>query len=131
MDDREFYFDFLKVQTQVLAQRDQFLLVFQSMMFAGVGVLIGKQPFFPIWVILLLGVVTCTVWLYLNAVAYTNIRRIGLELKEIDARFVLVTNERKRHPFLARGDHTKTMNFFFPSAMLAFWIVLLGFYIAR
>lgn len=115
-DDRAFYFDFLKAQVQVIAQRNQFLLFFQSILFASMGVLLGKDVFFPLW-------------LYVNALTHTNESRLEKELRRLDERFVRVASERKRYPLLANGDSAKTVAFFFPSMMIVAWFALLGFYL--
>ena len=123
-----YYFDFLKGIVGVVAQRNQFLLVFQSMLFGALGVLIGKDAFFPLWVIILLGLTVSVVWLYVNAVSYTNEEAVEKELNRLDPRFRAIVAARKKFRILSYGNSSKIVTFFFPSVTMVTWTLLLGFY---
>lgn len=130
-EDREYYLEFLKAQVSVISQRNQFLLLFQSMLFGAMGVLVGKEGFFPLWVIILLGVVTSAVWLYLNALAHTNERYVEDRLKACDERYAGVVRSRRRFWILSFGNSSALIAYFFPCAMIVAWLIVWGFYLAR
>lgn len=130
--DSDFYYDLLKIQVQVIGQRNQFLLVFQSMLLAALGIMIDKQHvFFPVWMIIVLGLVVSIVWLYINAVAYTNEEAAEKGLIATSEKFREVLSARKRFWLLSFGNSSKTIAFFFPSLMILFWFTLLCFFIGR
>jgi hypothetical protein len=126
---RDYYLGFLTGQTQVIAQRNQFLLVFQSMMLTALGVFSARSTFVPVWLIILLGLVVSIVWLYINAVSFTNEEHIEEELMKCDERFVRIASARKRFPLLANGNSSKIVTFFFPSTMTIVWSIILVYYV--
>ncbi len=66
MDDKDFYYDLSKFEAQMIATRCNFLLLFQSMLFAAVTKLADKATYIPQWLILSLGLLSSVVWLYIN-----------------------------------------------------------------
>ena len=126
---RDYYLGFLTGQVQVIAQRNQFLLVFQSMLLAALGVFSTRPTFVPLWLIIILGLLVSLVWLYVNAISYTNEEHLEDELMKCDERFVRVTQARERFPLLANGNSSKIVSFFFPCIMIATWGMILICYV--
>jgi hypothetical protein len=127
--EREFYFDFLKIQVQLITSRNQFLLVFQSMLLASLGVLYGRSAFFPIWLIIVIGLIVSLAWLYVNMVSHTNEKYLEDTLTAHDERFAAVVHARKNHPFLTAGDSSEVITFLFPSLMIMMWTIILAYYL--
>ena len=130
-DNREFYLDIAKFEVQAIAQRNQMLLVFQSILFAAFGAAIGRSElFFPVWLLMALGVATCLLWLYLNALTRCIENGAMQNLLSIDMRLAQLLDARKKSILLRIGSVSKIMAFGFPCLVLATWLLLLYFYSA-
>jgi hypothetical protein len=128
-DDAAFYYDLAKFEVQAIAQRNQILLVFQSMLFAALGVAIGKEElFFPLWLLMALGITACLLWLYLNALTRSLECKAMEELEKVDPRVAIVLSARASSKLLSLGSVSKIVAFGFPSLVLLTWLVLLYFY---
>jgi hypothetical protein len=128
-DDREFFYDLSKFEVQAIAQRNQIMLVFQSMLFAAMAVSAGKQNlFFPLWVLMAIGLLTSLLWLYLNWLTYVVENKAMEELMKIDNRIGVALSSRDKNKLLRIGSVSKIMSFGFPMLVLLSWLTLVFFY---
>ena len=125
MDDKEFYYDITKFETEMIASRGNFLLVFQSMLFGAVAALADKETFIPLWLLIGLGLATSIAWLYLNWL--TNVIGEGAlkKLRGIDNRVDSVLRVRDNNVLLRHGSVSWMMAFLFPIMTGIVWAVLL------
>ncbi|HEY0924229.1 hypothetical protein [Rheinheimera pacifica] len=128
-DDRQFYYDLTKFEVQAIAQRNQIFLAFQSIMFVAMSVSVGKSElFFPLELLIFIGIVASIMWFYLNWLTHSVECKAMAELEAIDHRVVLVLSARKKHWLLSIGSVSGIVSFGFPGLMLFSWCVVLGYY---
>lgn len=126
--DQQFYYDLTKFEVQAIAQRNQILLVFQSILFTALSLSAGKDIFYPAWVVIVLGLAISLLWLYLNALTYV-VENEGMQrLLDVDKRVESVFEVRKKYFLLRQGSVSLIMSFAFPTLMLLAWLTLLLFY---
>lgn len=129
MDEKELYYDLSKFEADAITTRSNFLLVFQSMLFAAAAVADisdSRTVLIPIWLIILLGFSSSSVWLYLNIL--TNQRfKIAIEkLKEKDARMKeLLERCHEGNFFLKHGKVSTLMTYPLPILTGTAWLILL------
>src|SRR5690554_2275947 len=95
--DQQFYFDLSKFEVQAIAQRNQILLVFQSILFTALSLSAGKDIFYPAWLVILLGLTITLLWLYLNALTYVVENESMRRLLALDERLKSVLEIRQRY----------------------------------
>ncbi|ODN67110.1 hypothetical protein [Methylophaga muralis] len=127
--DQQFYYDLTKFEVQAIAQRNQILLVFQSILFTALSLSAGKDIFYPAWVVIVLGLAISLLWLYLNALTYVVENESMQRLIDVDKRVESVFEVRKKYFLLRKGSVSLIMSFAFPTLMLLAWLTLLLFYI--
>lgn len=127
--DQQFYYDLTKFEVQAIAQRNQILLVFQSILFTALSLSADKDIFYPAWVVILLGLAISLLWLYLNALTFVVENEAMRKLLSIDDRVNEVLQIRKHYCLLRKGSVSFIMSFAFPILMLLAWSVLLLFYV--
>lgn len=130
MNDKEFFYDIAKFEVQAIYQRNNFLLVFQSMLFAATALIAQQSVFFSIWVPMGLGLVLSIIWLYLNWL--TQVIEVGAmnKLLDIDPRMVELLKARERNFLLSKGSVSFIVAFVFPVVMLVCWLIIIFFYVA-
>lgn len=126
--DQQFYYDLTKFELQAIAQRNQILLVFQSILFTALSLSAGKDIFYPAWVVIVLGLAISLLWLYLNALTYVVENESMQRLLDVDKRVESVFEIRKKYFLLRKGSVSRIMSFAFPTLMLLAWLTLLLFY---
>lgn len=133
MNDKEFFYDIVKFEVQTIAQRNSFLLIFQSMLFAATAVVATaeNQVFIPIWVLMILGFVLSLIWVYLNWLTHVIEVRAMEKLEEIDERVRFLLEARKTNWLLSKGSVSAIVTFLIPSVMVVCWAVLMGYYLAQ
>jgi hypothetical protein len=128
-EDQKFYFDISKFEVQAIAQRNQAMLVFQSMAFAALMISIGKSDvFFPIYILMVVGLVSSFIWIYVNWLTYVVENKAMEELEKIDPRVTILLSSRNKNILLRFGSVSKMMSFGFPILMICSWSLLLFFY---
>jgi len=140
-ENRDFYYDLCKFEALVMTQRNNVLLVFQSMLFAATAVLAHADVsehnlFFPLWLPMIVGLVLSFLWLYQNSLTYALEERAWRELLNSDERFrclEIAWRHWKVHKLglKLRFSVSSISAFVVPALMLAAWIVLLLFYVAH
>ncbi|MDR5170838.1 hypothetical protein IHQ56_03305 [Methylobacillus flagellatus] len=130
MNDKEFFYDIAKFEVQAIYQRNNFLLVFQSMLFAATALIAQQSVFFSIWVPMGLGLVLSIIWLYLNWL--TQVIEVGAmnKLLDIDPRMVELLKARESNFLLSKGSVSFIVAFVFPVVMLLCWLIIIFFYVA-
>lgn len=133
MNDKEFFYDIVKFEVQTIAQRNSFLLIFESMLFAATAVVATaeNQVFIPIWVLMILGFVLSLIWVYLNWLTHVIEVRAMEKLEEIDERVRFLLEARKTNWLLSKGSVSAIVTFLIPSVMVVCWAVLMGYYLAQ
>lgn len=133
MNDKEFFYDIVKFEVQSIAQRNSFLLIFQSMLFAATAVVATaeNQVFIPIWVLMALGFVLSLIWVYLNWLTHVIEVRAMEKLEEIDERVRFLLEARKTNWLLSKGSVSVIVTFLIPSVMVVCWAALMGYYMAQ
>lgn len=127
--DQQLYYDLTKFEVQAIAQRNQILLVFQSILFTALSLSAGKDIFYPAWVVIVLGMAISLLWLYLNALTYVVENESMRRLLELDNRIKSVLEIREKYCLLRKGSVSFIMSFAFPTLMALAWLVLLLFYL--
>jgi len=102
MDDREFYWDWLKLEVNTLTARGNFFLVAESMLLLAVVRLWevpDRQRDFPLWLLILGGLFLTTIWLVVNLKhVIRTIPEIQKHLSSIEPRWKSVVDSRSRWP---------------------------------
>lgn len=127
--DQQFYYDLTKFEVQAIAQRNQILLVFQSILFTALSLSADKDIFYPAWVVIALGLAISLLWLYLNALTYVVENEAMRKLLSIDNRVKSIMQIREQSCLLRKGSVSFIMSFAFPILMLLAWLGLLLFYL--
>lgn len=128
-DDKQFYYDLTKFEVQAIAQRNQIFLAFQSIMFVAMSVSIGKaELFFPLELLIFIGIMASIMWLYLNWLTQSVECKAMSLLEAIDPRVTEVLSARKRNWLLSIGSVSKIVSFGFPGLMLLSWCIMLAYY---
>jgi len=130
MDDKEFYYDLSKFEVNMIATRSNFLLVFQSMLFAAIASIADKTTYIPQWLLLGLGLLSSVVWLYLNLLTNTVSKAAFAKLNNLDDRINDVMENRKKNFLLSFGSVSWLMVYPFPLLTGIVWTVLLWCYFA-
>ncbi len=126
MEDKDFYYDLLKFQSQMVATRSNFALFFQSMLFGAVASLADKETFIPIWLLMLLGLSISIMTGYLNWVTNTIASRAIEKFASYDNKLNNILDEIDReHKFYYKNPITKIMVYIFPTLTSVVWIGLL------
>ncbi len=128
MDDKEFFYDFAKFEVQAIAQRNNFLMVFQSMLFAATALIAGRDIFFPVWVPMAVGFTLSVIWVYLNWLTYVIETAAMKKLEEADERVRLLFKARKANFLLSKGSVSIIVTFVIPSIMIICWAILIWYY---
>ena len=138
-ENRDFYYDLCKFEALVMAQRNNVLLVFQSMLFAATAVLAHADVtehnlFFPLWLPMIVGLLLSLLWLYQNSLTYVLEERAWQELLNSDERIrclEIAWWHWKVHQIgLKMGFNVSSISaFVVPALMLIAWAVLLLFYV--
>lgn len=123
-------YDLAKFETQMSTSRSNFLLFFQSMLFGAVASLAGRETFIPIWLLMVLGVLTSILTGYLNWVTYLIEDYAMEKLKETDIRFERMFDEIAFKNKIYRSKMiTNTMIYVFPGSTAIVWVIMLFLYI--
>ncbi len=131
-DDRLFYFDLAKFEVQAIAQRNQVMLVFQSILFVAMEASARQDKlFFPPWVFMAIGLLTTFLWIYLNWLTYVIENKAMEELEKMDDRVQSVLSARNKNRLLRFGSVSKIVSFGFPLLLLVSWLAILFFYFCR
>jgi hypothetical protein len=125
LDDKEFFYDLAKFEVEMISSRGSFLLIFQSMLFSTVVSIADKPTFVPIWSIIVLGLLSSLIWLYLNFLTYFVYSHAFLKLIEIDQRVAEIVQARKRQWLLRWGSVSVIMSFVFPILISIVWLIIL------
>lgn len=126
MDDKELYYDLSKFEANMIATRSNFLLVFQSMLFAAVSISNGNTSFIPTWLIISLGLLSSVVWLYLNILTNQIFKNSIKKLKEKDDRMnELLARSRDGNFLLKHGKVSTLMTYPLPILTGIAWLYLL------
>lgn len=125
MKDDEFYYDIYKFEISMIATRSNFLLVFQSMLFAAIATLSDKNTWIPIGVILLFGLISSIIWLYLNCLTYVVTKKIYSKLTITEKRIPPLIAVRQKYILLKNGSVTFLMAVILPTSTIAVWGTLL------
>ena len=133
MNDKAFFYDIVKFEVQTIAQRNNILLVFQSMLFAATAlVATADNPvFIPVWVLMSVGLILSLIWIYLNWLTHVIEASAMKKLEEIDERVRYLLEARKTNWLLAKGSVSALVAFAIPSVMIICWLVLIGHYVAK
>ena len=127
MDDKELYYDLAKFEANMIATRSNFLLVFQSMLFAAVtNISNPAATFIPLWLMLSLGFLTSVVWLYLNVLTNQIFKAAMNKVKKEDERMEALLKESRQGNFLLeKGKVSSLMTYPFPVLTGTVWVILL------
>jgi hypothetical protein len=128
MDDKNLYYDLAKFETEMIATRSNFLLVFQSMLFGAVASLADKKTFIPIWLLIVLGFLTSVVWLYMNWLTSVVGEAALDRLKGADSRIDDIFIQQKTNIFYRRGSISWMMTWLFPLLSGIVWLIILVSY---
>lgn len=129
-EDQKFYLEMSKFEVQAIAQRNQAMLVFQSIIFAGLMISVGKaELFFPEWIFIALGLISGVIWAYVNWLTYVVENKAMDELEKIDPRVTTLLSSRNKNFLLKFGSVSKIMSFIFPMLMIISWLSILYFYV--
>ena len=128
LDNKDFYYDLAKFEVEMTASRGNFLLVFQSMLLGAIAGIADKQTFIPLWLLLIFGLITLIVWLWLNALTYVISETAFNTLVEVDERIKKIMLSRKSNWFLRNGSTSFIMSFVFSILTTLVWSVLLFYY---
>ncbi len=123
--DQDFYLELSKFHATMLSTRGSLMLVFQSMLLAAVAALESKIPgLHTVWWFQLLGLATCSIWLYMNVLTALAEGHIWAKLLECDPRVKALSDMRR-----GLGSITWLMAYPLPILLGAAWamLLLLGF----
>ena len=129
MDDKEFYYDLAKFEVNMMATRSNFLMVFQSMLFAATASLINKATYIPQWLLICLGLISSILWLYLNMLTNTVSKAAFEEANAIDNRLDKIMKSREKVTLLKIGSNSWIMTYPFPILTTFAWLIFLHNYI--
>lgn len=125
MKDYELYYDLAKFEVEMLSTRSNFLLVFQSLLFAAVAGLANKPTYIPQWPLIFLGFLSSVVWLYINLLTVVQAEEAITRLKSLDKRVEEVLESRKdKFPVIGKGSISWIFSITFPSLTGLVWIFL-------
>lgn len=137
MKDNELYYDLAKFETEMVATRSNFLLVFQSMLFAATAALAvsEKETYFPSSLLIVLGLISSGVWLVLNWATVVVAREALKELSESEDSDIrinsLFDSIKRKKPVYRLVSTDWIMVWVFPTITGVTWAVLLLNYLAK
>ena len=127
-NDKDFYYALTTFEVQMLATRNSFMLVFQSMLFTAMAILDGKPGIvFPLPILPILGIACSFLWLYINSmthaieeIAYARLEHANEHIKETIALS-------KQFPSIFKsGNISAIMTYPFPMLTMGTWIIWLA-----
>jgi hypothetical protein len=124
MDDRDFYWDWIKHEGNTFTNRGSFFLVAESMLLvviATLGVSFSSAKTIPLLTVNLAGIFVTMVWLYVNfRHIFVTMRAIGEKLKSHEARWDEIVKHRRKWP-----SNNIIMGIVLPGGLLVLWMTLL------
>jgi len=126
MEDSELYYDLAKFEVEMLSTRSNFLLVFQSLLFAAVATLADKLTDIPQWPLILLGLFSSIVWFYINLLTVVQAEEAIKRLKSLDKRVEeVLAIRREKFPVIGSGSIAWIFSVTFPFLTGLVWFILL------
>jgi len=125
MGDREFYWDWLKHEAEILTSRGNLFLVAESMLVAAhatMAVVSQPQRDVPLWAVCTAGLFVTCIWLLVNLKhVCITIPSIQEALRKVEPRWDKIAQKRRNWPSNAR-----LLGIVMPLGLLLLWAILFG-----
>ena len=96
MEDFEFYYDVTKLETQIIAQRNNYFLLCNSMMMTATVLLFQKNSYINPFIMIISGIILSIFWIYINYQTRTIEVNAFNVLIKIDHRVKRMIESRKK-----------------------------------